>query len=342
MDHYSTLGVDRSASQDAIKKAYKKLAKKYHPDANPGNPEAESKFKQLSEAYSILSDPKKRAAYDNQSTGPSNWGEPGTGFNFNHFGGIFGENPFGSAINNDLDITFTVHLNFLDPKKDCKHTVTYKRQALCNTCKGTGAKSYSPTACGLCRGRGVIFKQIMGIIQAQNTCDSCRGQGRMVKEHCPGCINGRKQEERRVSVKIPAGIQDSQMLRVAGEGHQAYGRAAGDLRVLVRVKPKAGWMRAGADVITRISVDYPTLVLGGTVNSETVWGKQAITIPPNSKPGRKIVESGKGFPRLKGLVNGERGSHIFELDLFIPADNSAKHHDLLNALKNHYVDGAEN
>lgn len=344
MNHYETLGVSDSASIDEIKKSYKKLAKKYHPDANPDNPSAEEMFKKISAAYSIIGDEQKRAQYDNEQKMRASGIPPGfSGFGgfsdfsgFNPFGGMGGD-PFDllRQATKGLNVQASLQINFLDAKENQVQPVQFSRTTPCFKCSGTGAKAFHPTSCPPCRGRGTVAQNFAGILQATAVCQTCKGKGKLIKTKCAHCKEGLIDETAEINVHIPAGIMSGKTLRLQGEGNRSAS-GKGDLLIKITVSPDPRWAREGANVLSKLEVDYPTLILGGDVEVETIWGKERVTIPPKTKSGVKLALSNKGFPRLGRIIPDERGQHYITLDLKIPNDNSTKHRELLKNLKQLY------
>jgi len=333
MTHYDVLGVGQGASDNDIRNSYKKLAKKYHPDKNPGNPEAEKRFKEISAAYSILSDQQNRAKYDQQLRAPR-----GPNINFDPFGGMGGfENLFAqhAIFKENLDVAVTVSIPFLDAKSTQKRTIKYARKVLCKDCRGTGAKSFHPKNCFVCKGQGQTVKTVLGgMYQATQICGACKGKGRTIKETCK-CNDGFVKETNQIEVSIPAGISTGKILRVTGEGNQSL-TGKGNLCIVVATNPPLmehpSWIREGANVREKVSVSYPTLVLGGIINVETIWGREKVNVPPKTKAGQIMMLPSKGFPRLGRLHDEERGVHYIEIDLLLPDLNSKEHLELLQQL----------
>jgi len=347
MTHYDTLGVEQGASDDEIKQAYKSLAKKYHPDRNPNDPQAEAKFKEIAAAYSELSDSEKRAQYDQMLRYGSARAHAGgwTTVNidpFNPFGpGIFPgglENVFRKKVNNN-HITLSVRIGFLDAKEKQVRDIKYTRKVSCKLCKGSGAKAYHTKACAPCGGSGIVIQKLMGVLQSQQRCSACNGVGKLVKTPCNGCNNGVVTESAELSVNIPAGILDGKTLRIPGEGHQTN-NSKGDLLIKVNVSSPSpegpNWTRNGANVILKTSVPYPILILGGEIEIPTIWGPEKIKIPPRTKVGETIMLPGKGFPRLGSMMSDERGVQHILVDLLIPDVHTTQHTQLLQELGKMY------
>jgi len=344
MNLYQVLGVSESSSLEEIKKAYRKLAKQFHPDANPNDPVAESKFKEISAAYDILSDTQKRAAYDNQLHAPKvNFG--GIGGNFGGFPGFDSffstgfeniENIFFSVQQTPLHIDMALELDFLEPKKDISKEITYSRRVQCNACNGSGAKSYKAYSCSTCRGTGKVQRRAGGFFVTHQKCITCGGAGRSVDVKCAQCSDGVLASQATIKVTIPAGISTGKVLRIARAGHQASDGTAGDLRLVVKIVNHALFERAEADVISKIDVSYPTLYLGGNLEVDTIWGKESIKLAPRTKPGTVIPIYNKGFPRLGGVMPDERGIHRVIIGLSFPDVVSAEHSECMQKLKSLY------
>jgi len=347
MTHYDVLGVSPDASASDIKRAYKQLAKKYHPDRNPDDPSAEQKFKKVSAAYEVLSDAQKRAVYDQKLRAP----EGGPRVHFDPFGGGFDPFNFGglggfeslfaqqAAVKN-LDVVVSLRLPFLDVRHPQRKIIQFKRNCLCKNCQGTGAKSFHTTDCLKCNGQGQVTKPLMGgLYRAVQVCSACKGRGRRIKDNCNFCSNGLVKETAKIEVNIPAGISSNKTLRVNGEGHKTP-EGDGNLCIKINVDlpgpNQPAWVREGDNVRLKTSVSYPRLILGGVVEVETIWGVEKVNIPPNTKVGQVMMLANKGFPRLGRLLPEERGVHYLEIDLKIPDDNSQQHKELLEKLDKLY------
>jgi len=333
MNFYEILGVEQSASADEIKRKYKKLAKQYHPDANPNNPQAEDKFKEISSAYGVIGDADKRRSYDAELHQQS-------------FGGFSGYSNFGQGdpfdvfrnLGGNLHLDAKIHIGFLEAKQWHSKSIKFTRKVLCNSCSGSGAKSYKKTACNLCRGRGTIIQILMGTFKTLQTCHACNGKGRQVAEVCGSCNDGSVSETVELKVNIPEGIQSGKILRLTGQGNRsAAGR--GDLRLRVEIIPDARWQREGSHVLSSLEVDYPTLIMGGEAEIETIWGKEKIKIPPRTKSGTRVSLLRKGFPNIGNIHPSEKGTHYVTLNLKIPDTSSPNHVKLLQELKNLYASG---
>ncbi|GAB6061677.1 molecular chaperone DnaJ [Deferrisoma palaeochoriense] len=314
-DYYEVLGVGRNASTEEIKKAYRKLARKYHPDVNPGNKEAEERFKEISEAYEVLSDPEKRAQYDamghaafgqgaGAGAGPQ-WEEFRSGgfggFDFSDlFSDLFGETagfrPSGPRKGADLEYEMTVSLT--EAVKGTEKEISFRRNAPCDACGGSG---YKPGAgggtCPRCGGRGVV-RSSRGVISVQQTCPTCRGTGRTPGPACERCAGqGTVPKAERIRVRIPAGVTEGSRVRVAGKGEAgAAGGPPGDLYIRVHVAPDPRFRREGNDLVTTVDVDLLDALLGGTVEVPTLDGPVRMKVPAGTQNGQRFRIRGKGVP----------------------------------------------
>ncbi len=322
-DYYDVLGVPRDAGDQDIKSAYRKLALKHHPDRNPGDVEAEEKFKEAAEAYAVLADPEKRSAYDRFGhAGVSSAGGAG-GFDptiFADFGDIFGglRDIFGfgdlfggggrrggpqrgSDLRYDLEITFEESANGMET------AIQIPRQEACEACKGTGAAAgSSPTVCPQCGGRGQIRYQ-QGFFTVAQTCRQCGGAGRVITKPCTECRgHGQVARQRKLTVRIPAGIANGQRLRLYGEGEGGQaGGPAGDLYVVVHVQDHPVFRREGDDLLCRVPVTFPIVALGGEISVPTLNGPEKLTIPEGTQSGQVFRLRGKGMPSVSGRGRGD-------------------------------------
>jgi len=332
MNFYQTLGVADTASGDEIKRAYRSLAKKYHPDANPNNKDAELKFKQAAEAYEVLSDASKKAHYDAQLRGQA------AGFS-----GGFGGFDYGTNFDNIVENLFAdlqspihaeiaVNVPFLETRFPQQKEISYTRSVTCAACSGSGAKIFNSTACHSCNGNGQV-KQSHGFFTAVQICHACKGRGRQILEVCPLCHSGQVNETAQVKITVPAGIYTGQVLKVAGEGHRV-GKARGDLRIRILVDSDPRWdKREGPNVYSTAEVPYTKLVLGGSMVIETIWGPETINIPPRTKCGEAIALTNRGFPRLNGVRSDERGNHFVTFDLKMPTNITPEYQEMLKKLE---------
>lgn len=316
-DHYDVLGVPRDADDKAIKAAYRKLAQKYHPDRNPGDVEAENRFKEAAESYAVLSDADKRARYDRFGhQGVEGIGAPGFDptifgdfsdilggiFGFSDLGGRSGAGPMPGA-----DLRYDLELTFEEAAFGHATTLKFPRLEACGACKGTGGEDGAqPETCTGCNGRGQVRYQ-QGFLTVARTCPRCGGAGRVVKHPCHACHGeGRVEVERTVEVKIPAGVDTGSRLRLTGEGEQGRrGGRRGDLYVVLHVAAHERFERDGADVWSELELTYAQAVLGAEVDVETLHGEVALDIPPGTQPGKEFRLRGKGMPRLGGSGKGD-------------------------------------
>ena len=325
-DYYATLGVNKSATDDEIKSAYRQLAKKYHPDLNK-TPEASEKFKEINEAYSVLGDKQKRANYDQYGSadGPQGFGG-GQGFSgfgssegfggfediFNIFSNFGGRGCSAQAREEGDDININLVISFTDSAFGCEKEVTVTRKERCDSCKGTGAKSDSDyVTCSECNGTGrVTYTQqtLFGITRTVGTCRNCGGKGKVVKNKCPDCRGtGLKTVTAKIKVKIPAGIDNDQTLRIEGQGNQTASPNGipGDLRISITVQPHSLLVRKGFDLYVDVYAPITTLMLGGKVEIPTLKGNQTIDVAPLTQSNTKYTLKGKGIKYLKGLGSGD-------------------------------------
>ncbi len=317
-DYYDVLGVSREADAAELKKAYRKLAVELHPDRNPGNPEAEAKFKEASEAYQVLSESDKRGLYDRFGhDGPRGAGFQG-GFSnvgdiFSAFGDIFGDmfgGGRGEARGSDLETQVEITLD--EAARGLTKEVKVRRHVACHECQGSGAAPGSqPQRCPQCRGRGQVVHS-QGFLMISTTCPQCRGQGQVVGSPCPACRGaGVELVEDKLQVQIPPGVEDGSTLRLSGRGEAARrGGGAGNLYVVLRVAEDARFERDGADLHTVVTVTFPQAALGATLQVPTLDGDHDITIAAGAQPGDTVVLRGRGMPRLQGRGAGDLIAHV--------------------------------
>ncbi|MCM2269227.1 MAG: molecular chaperone DnaJ [Thermoanaerobaculia bacterium] len=325
-DYYEVLGVARDASAQQIKAAYRKLAVKYHPDKNPGDAEAEERFKEAAEAYAVLSDDDKRARYDR--FGREAAGGMGGGFDptiFGDFsdilGDLFGFGFAGGAraggATPGADLRYDLEIEFEEAAFGVTRTIEFPRLEGCAACNGEGsAGGAAPAACRACGGSGQVrFSQ--GFFTVARTCPNCRGEGRVVTDPCPECRGaGRVERERKLEVKIPAGVDTGARLRLSGEGeHGRRNGRRGDLYVVLSVAPHERFRREGPHVLSQLEIGYPQAVLGAELEVETLHGKRPLEVPPGTTSGQLFRLKGDGIERLGGRG---RGDQIVEVAIRVP------------------------
>jgi molecular chaperone DnaJ len=340
---YDTLGVAKNASQDEIKKAYRKLARQYHPDRNPGDEAAEAKFKDVQTAYDVLSDESKRKQYDTVGNGRVRAGGPGGGapfdFNLGDFdlgdilGGVFGRGARGTArrpaAERGADIEALVNVSFEDSLKGVQTQIPVEVDVACPECGGTGAQpGTTPIICPECNGRGVKAES-QGLFSLSQPCPRCRGNGTVIEKPCGRCHGtGRERRPKRYSVKIPAGVKDGTRIRLKGKGEPGMnGGPAGDLHVVTRVAPSPTYQRRGeADLVVDVPVSFPTAALGGTVEVPTPDGPVSLKVPAGSEDGKLLRIKGRGAPKLKG---GGKGDVLARIRIQVPKKVNKRGRELL-------------
>ena len=337
-DYYELLGVGRDASDSELKRAYRQLAIQCHPDKNPGDKSAEERFKQISEAYAVLSDPDKRAHYDRFGTAPGVAG--GGGFDAG-FGTLFEdifENFFSSGggrgrrahVARGEDLQYELKITLEEAATGMETKVQLPRLEACEACGGSGAAPGSQrTTCETCRGQGQVrFNQ--GFLTVARTCPKCQGEGEITKDPCRECRGeGRRRAERLLGIKIPAGIEDGMQLRLSGEGSSGtHGGPAGDLYVLVRIREHAIFVRSGADLLCELPVSFTQLALGVEVEVPLLDGKDTLKVPAGTQPFEILRLRGKGMPHLRGRG---RGDACYRLVLEVPQKLNAKQREALDA-----------
>lgn len=348
---YEILGVAKTANDDELKKAYRKLAMQWHPDKNPGNKEAEQKFKEINEAYDILKDPQKRAAYDRfghdafTSGGMGNAGGGGggaAGFDFSGnfadifddlFGGAFNQGGArargGNAAQPGADLRYNLSITLEDAFKGKHQSITLTTAATCDSCSGVGGeKGSKPETCPTCQGRGKIRQQ-QGFFTIERSCHSCQGMGKIIKDPCKKCAgSGRIRKEKSLKVNIPAGVEEGTRIRLSGEGEVGMrGGPAGDLYIFLNVKPHPFFQREDADLHCRIPVPMTVAAMGGEIEAPTIeGGRVKVTIPAGTQSGRQFRLRGKGMSMMR---SSNRGDMYVHAAVETPVNLSKKQKELL-------------
>ena len=330
-DYYEVLGVNKNASEDEIKKAYKKLARKYHPDMNPGDKEAEEKFKEVNEANEVLGDPQKKARYDQfgfAGVEPSYGGGAGGGaygaggFDFGDLGDIFGSffgggfgggarrNPNAPRRGESIRMSLTV--DFIEAAFGCEKEIQLERSEQCPTCKGNGcAPGTTPEICPDCHGTGSVTqaqRTPFGVMQSQAPCGKCRGTGKIIHKPCPDCHgSGNVRKRKTIKINVPAGIDNGQTISLRGQGHAgSNGGPAGDLLVTVMIRPSETFQREGTAVYTEAPITFAQATLGAELEIDTIDGKVKYSIPEGTQTGTVFRLRGKGIPVLNGRGRGDQ------------------------------------
>jgi molecular chaperone DnaJ len=333
-DYYTVLGLNRDATEEDIKKSYRKHAMKHHPDRNPDDKSSEEKFKEAKEAYEILSDAKKRAAYDqfgHAGVDPSagfgagagargfGGGPEGFGGFADAFGDIFGEifgaqrgGRGGSGVYRGADLRYNLELSLEDAARGTEAKIRIPTMEACEPCKGTGAKpGTQPKTCGACNGRGEV-RVSQGFFSIQQTCPTCHGTGKVIPEPCTACHGvGRIKKHKTLSVKIPAGVDQDDRIRLTGEGEAgANGGPNGDLYVVVSLRPHQVFQREAADLHCEMPISFATAALGGEIEIPTLDGHANIKVPPETQTGQVFRLRGKGIRPVRGSVTGDLYCHV--------------------------------
>jgi molecular chaperone DnaJ len=347
-DFYETLGVQKGASEDELKKAYRKLAMQHHPDRNPGDKAAEQKFKEVNEAYDVLKDADKRAAYDRYGhaafqggMGSGGAGPGGAGFDFTgSFSDIF-EDLFGGFAGGNrsrgqqqqaprgADLRYNLQITLEEAFKGKVETIKVATAVTCDNCNGSGGeKGTKPIMCPTCSGTGRV-RSSQGFFTVERTCATCAGQGKIVKDPCKKCAgSGRVKKEKTLSVNIPSGVEDGSRIRLAGEGEAGQrGGQTGDLYIFVAIKQHELFVRDGADIHCTIPIKMTTAILGGSVEAPTIDGSRVkVSIPEGTQNGHKFRLKGKGFSVLR---SSHRGDMYLHADVETPTKLTKKQKDLL-------------
>jgi molecular chaperone DnaJ len=355
-DYYEVLGVGKNADEKALKSAYRNFAKKLHPDANPGNKDAEAKFKELNEAYDVLKDPQKKAAYDRfghkafeSGMGAGRGGPGGAGFGpeFNSsmsdiFEDLFGEfmggqrgrqgggrQRGGGGASRGADLRYNMEISLTEAFSGKTAQIRVPSSVACEQCKGSGAKPGSqPKTCGTCGGAGAVRSQ-SGFFTVERTCPTCQGRGQVISDPCNACGGqGRVSRERTLSVNIPAGVEDGTRIRLANEGEAGMrGGPTGDLYIFLSVRPHEFFQRDGADLFCKVPISMATASLGGEIEVPTIDGKKArVTVPEGAQTGKQFRLKSKGMPVLR---SSQHGDMYIQVTVETPVNLSRRQRELL-------------
>jgi molecular chaperone DnaJ len=342
-DYYELLGVAKNANADDLKRAYRKLAMQYHPDRNPGDQEAEQRFKEVSEAYQVLNDEQKRAAYDRYGHAAfENAGGPrgGGGFDFGFgsgfadifdemFGDIMGGRRGGGGQGRGADLRYNLEISLEEAFTGSTAKVQVAASQICESCDGNGAAAGSkPVVCPGCQGQGKVRAQ-QGFFTIERTCPSCHGAGRVIEKPCPTCSGaGRTRKEKTLQVTIPAGVEDGTRIRLAGEGEAGLrGAPAGDLYIFLSIAPHRFFQRENANIFCRVPIPMVTAALGGTIEVPSVDGSRArVSIPAGTQTGHQFRLKSKGMSVLR---SPQRGDMYIEASIETPVNLSKRQQELL-------------
>lgn len=346
-DYYEVLGVPKDADSKVLKKAFRKLAMQYHPDRNPDDPEAEAKFKEVGEAYEVLSDDQKRAVYDRHG----HQGLKGQGYNpgfqdmgdiFSHFGDIFGD-IFGggggggrrgggrAGPRRGADLEYRMVLDFMEAIHGVDKEIEVPMNNWCETCEGSGAKAGSePKTCSTCGGRGEVIQQQM-FLRIRTACPNCGGKGKVVSDPCEDCHGrGKKQTTERWTVKVPAGVDTGMQIRDRGKGELGDKEAPrGDLYVSIQVRRHEFFKRDGMDIMCQVPMSYPQACLGGEIKVPTVYGDETLTVPKGTPSGKVFTLAGKG---VKGVHGRGQGDQHVQVVVQVPKKMSDEEEELVRQL----------
>lgn len=340
-DYYKTLGVNKDTSQDEIKKAFRKLARKYHPDLNPGDKTSEQKFKEINEAYGILSDPKKRSEYDQFGSSPFGAGGPGyEGFrtyDFGGFGDVFAD-LFGArrgaeaAYAKGPDMIMGLDLTLEEAFSGVTKTISFNREAPCSACNGTGAESSQ--VCSVCNGRGTV-QTSKGFFKMAQPCAACGGTGRKITKICGTCGGrGKIVRTETVKVKIPAGVDTGSRVKLRGMGGAGTGGSpTGDLHIEITVRHHSVFKRKGDDLYLELPVTFSEAALGARIEVPTIDGIAAMTLPPGTQGGQRMKLTGKGFPSPR---SGARGNQYVDIKIIVPKGLDARGKEVLKEVESLY------
>lgn len=348
-DFYETLGVSKNASKDELKKAYRKLAMQYHPDRNAGNAEAEKKFKEVNEAYDVLKDDQKRAAYDRFGHGAFEGGMGGAGgagaagFDFGgSFADIF-EDLFGgmggrsraSANTRGADLRYNLSISLEEAFKGAQKNISITTSVTCDSCEGSGGEAGSkPSTCPSCNGAGKIRAQ-QGFFTVERSCHTCHGMGKVIKDPCRKCAGtGRMRKDKSLLVNIPAGVEEGTRIRLAGEGEAGFrGGSEGDLYIFLSIKPHELFKRDGANIHCKVPLSITTAALGGTVEVPTIEGSRIkVNIPAGTQNGRQFRLKGRGMSVMRSPARGDMYIHA---NVETPVNLSKRQKELLREFERH-------
>jgi molecular chaperone DnaJ len=345
-DYYETLGVPRDADAEALKRAYRKLAMQYHPDRNPGDKQAEHKFKEISEAYDVLKDEQKRAAYDrfgHQAFESGGRGGPGMGgFDFSSnfadifedfFGGFSEARRGGGSAQNGpsrgSDLRYNLAVSLEDAFRGRQETIKVTTSVACDVCHGSGAEAGSkPVTCPTCQGAGRV-RAAQGFFTIERSCATCQGTGKIIRDPCRKCAgSGRTRREKSLLVNIPAGVEEGTRIRLAGEGEAGFrGGPDGDLYIFLSVAPHAFFQREGANLLCRVPIPFTTATLGGAIEVPTIDGsKVKVTIPEGTQSGHQFRLKSKGMSQMRG---GGRGDMYIQVGVETPVNLNKKQKEIL-------------
>jgi molecular chaperone DnaJ len=346
LDFYEVLGVSREAEQETIKKAYRQIAIRFHPDKNPGDKEAEARFRAAAEAYEVLGNAEKRARYDRFGhagiNGMNSGGFQDAGDIFSHFSDIF-EDFFGgsgarqkqqqqrSGPQKGSDLRYVIELSLAEVIEGVEREIEFDCDQSCGSCDGTGSKEgRQPVVCNTCGGQGQVLRA-QGFFTVQTTCPTCRGKGQMITDPCGKCRGtGREAVHRKIKVTIPSGVREGTQLRVANEGEGGYrGGSNGDLFVETRIQDDPNFERQGRHLYTRLNVTYIEALLGATVMAPTVTGQMPVEIPRGSAVGARLNLEGAGLPDLR---SGQRGNLTYVLNIDVPSKLKKEEERLLREI----------
>lgn len=362
-DYYEVLGVTKGASDDEIKKAFRQQAKKYHPDLHPGDKEAEAKFKEVNEAYSILSDPDKKAKYDrfgHAGVDPNGFGGGGgygggygdgaydvdLGDIFNSFfgGGFGGSSRRRTGPQKGADLKYHMALEFMEAAFGCTKSFQLTKEDLCKSCNGSGAQpGTTPETCPTCRGAGRVQQQtqtLFGMTMVTKSCPTCNGRGTVIKTPCSQCRGkGRLKTIKNLSVTIPAGVDTGDLLPVRGEGEPGTnGGPYGDLYIEFKVKPHDVFERKGNTTYCNVPITFAQAALGGEIEVPTIYGKEKYSLKEGTQPGDTITLRNKGIPNKNNPNPNMRGDHVVKFVLEVPTGLNREQKQLLNQFNNTLTD----